>query len=172
VTFRGLARLALLTVPLTAAASPRAAATLRNAAGKEVGQAAFVATRDGVRVQLVVSGLAPGKHGVHLHAVGRCDAPDFTSAGGHFNPAERQHGLKNPKGAHAGDLPNLVVGKDGKGKLVFNARGASLGGEGKASLLGPQGSALVVHAGPDDEKSDPAGNSGARIACGVVERPR
>jgi Cu-Zn family superoxide dismutase len=171
VPFRALARLALLCLPLSAAAAPRAVATLRNAAGKEVGRASIVETREGVRVQVAVTGLAPGKHGIHLHAVGRCERPEFKSAGGHFNPTERHHGLRSASGPHVGDLPNLVVGKDRKGKLVFEAKGARLSGESTANLLRQEGSALVIHAAPDDERSDPAGNSGARIACGVVELP-
>jgi Cu-Zn family superoxide dismutase len=111
--------------------------------------------------------MPPGKHGIHVHAVGRCEAPEFKTAGAHFNPTDKQHGLQNPAGAHSGDLPNLVVDQEGRGKATFTAKGATLG-EGKGSLLGPEGTALVIHADPDDEKTDPAGNSGARIACGVI----
>ena len=159
----------LLALPLAAAAAPSAQAMLRNSAGEEVGQATFSPARGGVRVRVAVHGLSPGKHGIHIHAAGKCEPPDFKSAGGHLNPAGKQHGLENPAGHHAGDLPNLAVGKDGKAKASLLARGATLG-EGDGSLLGPEGTALVVHADPDDGKTDPAGNSGARIACGVIER--
>lgn len=167
---RALSRLVALALPLTAAAaSPSAVATLRNAEGKDVGKATLTPTKGGLKVHVLVTGLAPGKHGIHIHSVGKCDPPDFKSAGGHFNPSEKHHGLHNPEGAHVGDLPNLVVGKAGKATATFTARGATLG-EGTGSVLGPDGTAIVIHADADDEKTDPAGNSGARIACGVIER--
>ena len=161
--------LTLGTLLAAASASPTATAVLKDAAGKEVGTATFTPAKTGVLVKVAVTGLPAGKHGIHLHAAGTCEAPDFKSAGGHFNPGAKQHGLHNPQGAHAGDLPNLAVGKDGKAKASFTAKGATLS-EGPASLLGPDGAAIVIHADADDEKTDPAGNSGARIACGVVER--
>ncbi len=162
--------LAVMAVPLlVAAADPSAKAALKNADAKDVGTATFSSTKGGVKVQVQVAGLPPGKHGIHVHAVGKCDSPDFKSAGPHFNPEGKKHGFHNPEGAHAGDLPNLTVGKDGKGKESFTLKGASLG-DGAGSLFGPDGTALVVHADPDDEKTDPAGNSGARIACGVVQK--
>jgi Cu-Zn family superoxide dismutase len=169
-TLRTLPALVALALPLAAAAAtPGAVATLKDADGKEVGKATFASVKQGVKIQVTVAGLTPGKHGIHLHEAGKCDPPDFKSAGAHLNPAQKHHGLANPEGPHEGDLPNLVVGKDGKAKASFTAKGATLG-EGKGSLLGPEGTALVIHADPDDEKSDPAGNSGARIACGVVQR--
>jgi Cu-Zn family superoxide dismutase len=152
-----------------AAAEATAKAALKSAEGKDVGTATFTPGKDGVEVSVQATGLPPGKHGIHIHAAGKCEAPEFKSAGGHFNPAGHKHGLHNPEGAHAGDLPNLTVGNDGKAKATFTARGATLGA-GEGSLFGPEGTALVIHAGEDDEKSDPAGNSGARIACGVVEK--
>jgi len=162
--------LSLAAAPLAAsAAGPAAKATLRDAQGKDVGTATFKPVKGGVQIAVSVAGLAPGKHGFHVHAVGKCDAPDFKTAGPHFNPTGKQHGHKNPQGAHAGDLPNLTVGKDGKGKATYTAKGVTLG-EGPGSLLGPDGTALVIHADPDDERSDPAGNAGARIACGVIVR--
>ena len=164
------ARIVLAAVPLVvAAATPSGRAVLRNAEGKQVGTATFTPVDAGVKVQVEVAGLTPGRHGIHVHAVGKCDPPDFKSAGPHFNPFGRKHGVLNPEGAHAGDLANLEVGKDGKATATFTARGASLG-PGEGSLFGPEGTALVIHADPDDERTDPAGSSGARIACGVVER--
>ena len=167
-TSRGLVVLApLLFLPAAALAGSAGHASLKDAQGKHVGTARLTSVKGGVRVHVEATGLSPGKHGIHIHAAGRCEAPDFKSAGGHFNPGERKHGLHNPEGAHAGDLPNLVVGKNGKGKADFVAKGASLS-KGTASLFGPDGTAIVIHAGADDEKTDPSGNSGDRIACGVV----
>jgi Cu-Zn family superoxide dismutase len=159
----------LVSFPLLAAASPAATATLRDAQGKPVGTATLTPADGGVKISVTVSGVAPGLHGFHVHAVGKCEGPDFKSAGGHFNPASKEHGLENPKGSHAGDMPNLSVGPDGTGKGEFLARGASLGA-GAGSLFHEGGTSVVLHAAPDDMKSDPAGNAGARIACGVVEK--
>jgi Cu-Zn family superoxide dismutase len=167
---RALALSLLAGIPLAvAAAGPSGKATLKNAEGKGVGTATFTPAKGGVKVQVQVSGLSPGKHGIHIHSAAKCDPPDFATAGGHFNPGGKKHGLHNPEGAHAGDLPNLTVGKNGKGKGTFTAKGATLG-EGDGSLFGPGGTALVIHANADDEKTDPAGNSGARVACGVIEK--
>ncbi len=147
---------------------PQAArAVLKDASGKDVGTANFARTSEGVTVSLRVTGLPPGTHAFHVHAVGKCDPPDFKSAGPHFNPGDRKHGWKNPQGHHAGDLPNVVVGPDGKGEVSATLADVSLGG-GPTSLFHPGGTAVVVHADPDDERTDPAGNAGARIACGVV----
>lgn len=151
------------------AAGPSGRATLKDTEGKEVGTATFTPAKGGVKVQVQVANLSPGKHGIHIHSVGRCDPPDFGSAGPHFNPAGKKHGLHGPEGAHAGDLPNLVVAKNGKAKATFTAKGATLG-ESEGSLFGPNGTAVVIHADPDDEKTDPSGKSGARVACGVIEK--
>ncbi len=159
----------LLPFAAAEAKGPTATATLADAGGKRVGTASFTPTEEGVRVKVRVSGLPPGEHGIHIHTFGKCDAPDFKSAGGHFNPTGKKHGLENPQGAHVGDLPNLTVGEDGKGKAAFIAKGATLG-EGPGSLFGPEGTALVIHAGKDDGKTDPAGDSGARVACGVIKK--
>jgi Cu-Zn family superoxide dismutase len=154
----------------TAAEPSRAAhAQLQDARGAKVGTATLTEHREGVHLSVKVQGIPPGAHGIHIHTVGKCADPEFKSAGPHFDPGANEHGLKNPEGHHAGDLPNLVVGADGKGELRAVAHGATLG-DGPGSLFGPQGTALVVHAGPDDHVTDPAGNSGGRIACGVVSR--
>ena len=159
-----------LVLPLVVAAADAAGrAILKNASGEQVGTATFTAAMGGVAVQVEAAKLPSGRHGIHIHAAGKCEGPDFKSAGAHFNPLGKKHGLHSPEGAHAGDLPNLTVGKDGKAKATFTATGATLG-EGEGSLFGPEGTALVIHADPDDEKTDPAGNSGARIACGVIEK--
>lgn len=148
-----------------------ATAELKNARGQTVATATFFQVSDGVRVVLEARGLPPGLKGVHIHEVGRCDPPDFTTAGAHYNPMGRQHGLQNPAGPHAGDLPNITIAADGAGRLESMNTHVSLGASGNA-LLDADGSSIVIHAGPDDFKTDPAGNSGARIACGVVTRAR
>ena len=153
-----------------AAGSGRSAtAPLRNAAGQEVGT---LALRDAPGTPLTIegdlTGLPAGTHGIHFHAVGQCDAAGgFASAGAHFNPASRKHGLESTEGPHAGDLPNVVVGADGRAAVRLTSSRVTLGRE-PASLLDADGSAVVVHAAPDDQRTDPSGNSGARIACGVV----
>ncbi len=162
-----LALAAALLLPAPALAAHAARAVLRNARGEKVGIALLLEERGAVKVAIQVHGLAPGKHGVHVHAVGRCDPPDFATAGGHFNPAGRKHGWRSPEGHHLGDLPNLEVGADGKGELKLELSGATLDA-GPAGLFGPQGTSIVVHEKADDEVTDPAGNSGARIACGHV----
>lgn len=156
--------------PTKGVAESKAQAVLNDKDGKQVGTATLAPVKDGVRLAIAVNGLPPGKHGFHIHAVGKCDAPDFKSAGPHFNPEGKQHGHHNPQGAHAGDLSNLVVGKNGKGKATQTVKGVTLAAEGANSLFNGEGTALVIHADPDDEKSDPAGNAGARIACGVISR--
>jgi Cu-Zn family superoxide dismutase len=112
-------------------------------------------------------GLPPGQHGYHVHAVGNCDPGDFMTAEGHFNPTNKEHGLHNPLGSHVGDLPNLIVADDGTASMTAVASYATLAPS-DTSLFDMDGSALVIHAGADDEVTDPAGNSGARIACGVL----
>ena len=146
-----------------------ARAELQNSLGKPVGTATLTQVGNVVRVVVEVQGLPRGAHGVHVHSVGRCDGPDFTTAGPHFNPAGRQHGALNPQGPHAGDLPNIEVGGDGKGRLESTTELISLG-SGTTTVFDGDGSALVVHSAPDDFKTDPTGNSGARIACGVITR--
>ncbi len=135
--------------------------------GESLGTATLAQEAEGVKVTAQVSGLPAGTYAMHLHAVGKCEGPGFTSAGGHFNPAMKQHGHLNPAGEHSGDLPNIVVGDDRKGSLDAMRPGLRLV-DGDAPLLDADGAAVVLHAQADDYKTDPAGNAGARIACGVV----
>lgn len=144
------------------------AVTLRDSGGRTVGTALLTPATDGVQVVLSTNGLPAGVHGVHVHMNGTCDAPDFTTAGGHFNPTSRQHGTENPAGPHAGDLPNMTVDANGRGTVTGVARGVTLMGGGANSLRKPGGTSLMVHATADDYRTDPSGNSGARIACGVI----
>lgn len=149
--------------------TPQATADLKNAKGERVGTAAFWESRRGLRFFADVRGIAPGKHGIHLHAVGKCDPPEFTTAGAHFNPHGKKHGLSSPEGPHAGDLPNLDVARDGTGQLHYIVPRVTLA-EGLASLFDADGTAVVIHANPDDEFTDPTGNSGGRVACGVLTK--
>lgn len=154
------------------AAGPKSAhADLVNAQGTKVGTAKISATANGVKLSVKVSQLTPGEHGIHIHAVGKCEGPAFTSAGGHFNPTNAHHGTKNAQEPHPhlGDLENLKVGQNGKASATFLISGVTLG-DGPNSLFHEGGTALVVHAKADDLMSDPSGNSGDRIACGVIER--
>ena len=155
----------------TAAPAPAqtARADLKNASGETIGSAAFEQTPEGVKIEVHVNGLTPGDHGIHVHEVGQCDPPDFKTAGGHFNPGGHEHGSMNPQGKHAGDLGNITVGADGHGMLSATSSDLTLG-EGANSLFQPGGTSVMIHAGPDDNKTDPSGGSGARIACGVVTR--
>ena len=151
----------------------RAEAEILDSRGEVVGTARLdQRKKDGeVRVRARVEGLQPGKHGIHVHSVGLCEPPAFTSAGGHFNPMGAKHGLRNPEGPHLGDLPNLVVRKSGVGVLRAKTDRVSLL-PGPKSLFDADGSAIVIHAAEDDQVTDPTGNSGARIACGVIQRSR
>jgi len=144
-----------------------ATAAIKDVQGKQIGTAILTESAEGVRIALDVSKLPAGAHGFHIHSVGKCDPPDFKSAGPHFNPYGKKHGMKNPDGPHAGDLPDIEVGADGTVKTAVITKQVTLGA-GKNSLFPEGGTALVIHVDPDDERTDPAGNSGARIACGVI----
>lgn len=150
-----------------------ATATIRSAAGEDRGTAELWQDRDNVvHVEVQLTGLPPGPHGIHFHATGICDgtgATAFASAGAHFNPLGRQHGLDNAAGPHAGDAPNFTVAADGTARAAFTTDRVSLT-EGSTTLFDADGSAIVIHAAADDQISQPAGNAGARIACGVVQR--
>jgi superoxide dismutase, Cu-Zn family len=146
-----------------------ASATLLRGDGIQVGVARISREGPAWLLRVEARGLAPGLHGIHIHAVGRCDPPDFASAQGHWNPAGRAHGSANPAGMHAGDLPNLRADARGEGSGSFPLDPASAGAD-AANLFDGDGAAVVIHAAPDDLRSDPSGNSGARIACGVLVR--
>jgi Cu-Zn family superoxide dismutase len=148
----------------------RARAVLRDSEGHSVGVANLTGTQRGVRIEVQASGLTPGRHGFHIHENGRCDPPDFASAGGHFNPGVMHHGMENPRGPHGGDLPNLVAGEDGTATLTTLNPYLTLGTGAADDLLRASGTAVMIHAGPDDYFTDPAGDSGARVVCGVIER--
>ena len=153
---------------LLAARSPSVDATAKvlDASGRELGVLTLVDAGAAIAVTGTLRGLTPGVHGVHLHTVGRCDAPDFASAGAHWSPTPKQHGRANPDGPHHGDLMNLTVGADRSVVVKMSTPAGSLRGE--QPLLDADGAAIVIHATTDDDKTAPSGNSGARIACGVV----
>lgn len=147
--------------------APIAAALLAVADGRAIGTASLGQAGSELELTVRVAGMQPGStHGIHLHAIGRCEGPAFASAGGHLNPDARQHGLENPAGSHLGDLPNLRVNAAGTGSLVLPIAGAAEFTRSK--LFDADGTAIVIHAEPDDLRTDPSGNSGARIACGVL----
>ena len=148
-----------------AAAGRIATATLMTAAGKQVGKVTVREVDGGLSVSVDVLDLPPGMHGAHLHTVGKCEAPDFASAGGHWNPTNMKHGSMNPQGPHEGDMPNLMIGADGRGTLTTRLAGGSFD-----ALMDADGAAMVIHAAGDDLKTDPSGNSGARVACGVLAK--
>ena len=158
----------LILLPLAAACAPieptgGAPMALVNAAGQSIGSVRAWQTAGGVTLRIDATGLPHGVHGIHVHSVGRCDPPDFASAGPHWNPLAKQHGMNNPAGAHAGDLPNVDVAANGVLGATVTVPGASM-----ASLLDADGASLVIHAAADDYMTDPSGNSGARIACAVL----
>jgi Cu-Zn family superoxide dismutase len=148
--------------------TPTIEAPIIDTKGAEVGMLTLTQDGDSVRLAVRVRGLSGGLHGIHFHENSRCDTPDFASAGGHFNPEGRHHGLENPQGPHAGDLPNLRV-TGGMADTTLTTGLVTLAG-GPNSLVEPDGRSLIIHADQDDQKTDPAGNSGARVACAVIPR--
>lgn len=159
----------LLAAPAFAKGMGTTATThVRDADGRSVGTVVVREMRKGLRVRAKIRGLPNGVHAIHLHEVGRCDPPEFMSAGAHFNPFGKQHGAKNPHGSHAGDLPNVFI-RNGVGSIAATIPDVTLHGSG-VTLLDADGAAVVVHMNRDDEKSEPAGASGPRIACGVIEK--
>lgn len=143
---------------------------LLDADGNTVGKAQITEMRNkGVMIHIEAHNLTPGPHAIHIHEFGKCEPPDFTSAGGHFNPSKKKHGYNNPEGFHNGDLPNLIVGSDGKVVADFFTDAITLE-EGKPNSIRKEGgTSLIIHEKIDDYKTDPSGNSGARIACGVIK---
>jgi Cu-Zn family superoxide dismutase len=157
----------VLAASLAQAADP-AFTVLKDKDGKEVGKATLTDTPNGVLIRLDLGGVPAGDQAFHVHQTGKCEPPDFKSAGGHFNPDGTKHGIMNPEGPHAGDMPNLHVPEGGK--LTVEVLNTLVSLDGERALLDDDGSALVIHAGPDDYTSDPAGHAGDRIACGVVAK--
>jgi Cu-Zn family superoxide dismutase len=147
---------------------PRLSADLRDAEGRVRARATAESSGDSLRVRVEAVGMTPGAYGAHLHTTGRCDAPAFTTAGPHWNPTGHKHGKDNPAGMHKGDLPNLLVGTDGRGSFEYTIPNAGLSGMLPNRLIDADGASVVIHAKADDFRTDPSGNSGDRIACGVL----
>lgn len=150
------------TVAPAPAAPQMATASLKTADGKDAGTVTATARGSDLLIAVSATGMTAGDHGIHVHTTGKCDGPAFETAGGHWNPAGAKHGLSNPQGQHHGDMPNLTIATGGTGKMDYTIKGTSI-----AEMLDADGAALVIHAKADDQMTDPSGDSGDRIACGV-----
>lgn len=158
------------TIPVAAKVAKSMEVDLMNAEGNTVGKVALTQVDEGVHLHILAEGLEPGKKAIHFHETAKCDAPKFEGAGSHFNPTGKEHGFQNPKGYHAGDLPNITVEKDGSVDLEITTPEVTLNASEANSLLDADGSAIVIHEKVDDYKTNPAGNSGARIICGEIKK--
>jgi len=156
-------------VPVSAEKVENVAAPILNVEGEKIGEAFIVETSGGVTIDILAEGLPPGEKGIHIHETGECTPPDFKSAGGHWNPHGKEHGFENPKGYHLGDLPNIDVAADGTINVSLTLDDITLDPGAANTILDKDGSAIVIHADKDDYKTDPAGNSGARIACAAIQ---
>lgn len=163
-----LAATALIAISINVASADSVKALLKNAEGADVGRVDFMQVSDGVLMKIALKGLPPGDHAFHVHTAAKCEPP-FMSAGGHFNPDNKKHGMMAADGHHAGDMPNLVVPASGELKLEVVNTAITLEKGKPNSVFKPDGTALIIHAVPDDYKTDPTGNAGGRIACGIIE---